>query len=204
MWIHKKITLSDPQLLSGALLTRELLAEHQQALTILQSAERQAQACLDAARRQAEQLLIDARESSAQQLAEQIAEQQQTFLADAEQLFADWQQQQQQWQEALFPRAEALLTQAMSQLLAELPAASRLQAMLQQLLKAQGRQAAATLFCSPEQQPAVQEWLTQHPQLAWQVSSDATLPADSLLLTTEQGELHLNWSQLCAALLPAS
>ncbi|WP_158783741.1 type III secretion system stator protein SctL [Pantoea sp. BAV 3049] len=204
MWIHKKITLLNPQHLSGTLLTRELLAEHQQALTILQSAEQQAQACLDAAHRQAEQLLNDARERSAQQLAEQIAEQQQTFLAGAEQLFADWQQQQQQWQAALLPRAEALLTQAMSQLLAEQPTEARLQAMLQQLLKAQGRQAAATLFCSPEQQTVVQEWLVQHPQLAWQISSDTTLPADSLLLTTEQGELHLSWSQLCAALLPVS
>ncbi|KGT90336.1 hypothetical protein NG99_18255 [Erwinia typographi] len=205
MWIAKKITLlNDPQLPTGTVLTRETLAEHQQALDILQLAGRQAQARLDDAERQAETLLADAEARFATEIAEQKAKQQQDFLTASGQLFSDWQAQQQQWQAGLLPHAEALLAQAMNQLLAELPPPDRLRAMLQQLLKAQGRQANATLLCPPQQQADAEAWLAQHPHLGWELSCDAALPDESLVLTTEKGELHLSWTQLCQALLPPS
>ncbi|WP_338564745.1 HrpE/YscL family type III secretion apparatus protein [Erwinia sp. E_sp_W01_6] len=121
MWITRKIALFDPQLSTGPILSREDLAGHQQALTLLQQAEQQAQARLDAASEQAENLLEAARERSVAESQAQQAEQQQDFLVRTGALFSDWQAQQQSWQAALLPQAEALLAQAMNQLLAELP-----------------------------------------------------------------------------------
>ncbi|MEI2266954.1 type III secretion system stator protein SctL [Erwinia sp. CGal63] len=199
MWATKKLSvLVDSQQTIGPLLTREALADHQQALSLLQTAEQQAQARLLQAEEAAQQLLADARESAAAA----VAEAQQAFIANAEAFFADWQQERQRWHEALIPRAEALLKQAMGQLLAELPAEARLTAMLHQLQQAQGRQAAATLNCAPAVLEEVACWLRQHP-LDWQLVGDSSLDNDTLRLTTENGELSLNWPQLCAALLPA-
>lgn len=202
MWITRKITLNDPQLSAGQILTREALAEHQQALSLLQLAEQQAQARLDAASEQADKMLEEAQARCAAEAEVQRAEQQQAFLARTEALFSDWQAQHQAWQAELLPHAEALLAQAMNQLLAELPAPARLRSMLHQLVKAQGRQVSATLLCSPEHQQEVENWLRQNTHLNWQVQCDASLATDSLILTTEKGELHLSWRQVCQALLP--
>ncbi len=203
MWIRKKIPLlSDPRLLSGGIITREAIAEHQQALSILEAAEQQALQRLNDASHQADRLKRQMREQHEQVLAEQLAQHQQDFLHQAEQFFAEWQQQQAQWQANLLPNAEALLSQALAQLIAELPPSERVQALLQQLLKAQGRPAPATLLCASEQHPAVERWLATRPQLEWQVSSDGSLAADSMILTTPQGELHLSWAQICPALIP--
>lgn len=196
MWITKKLAvLTMP---TGSLLSREEVSEHQQALSLLQTAEQQAQRRLAQAEEEAALLLDEARLRAD----EAVADRQQAFVAQAEQFFADWRQQQQQWQEALIPQAEALLKQAMSQLLAELPADTRLTAMLQQLQQAQGRQAAATLSCAPVRQQEVSAWLKRHP-LDWQLVSDSSLEDDTLRLTTDNGELSLSWTQLCAALIPA-
>lgn len=196
MWITKKLAvLAMP---AGPLLSREALVDHQQALSLLQTAEQQAQQRLARAAEEADRLLEEARTRADAA----VADRQQAFVAQAEQFFADWQQQQQQWQEALIPRAEALLKQAMNQLLAALPADERLTAMLRQLQQAQGRQAAATLSCAPVRQDDVAAWLMQHP-LDWQLVSDSSLDADTLRLTTDNGELSLSWTQVCAALIPA-
>lgn len=202
MWITRKIALFDPQLSTGPILSREDLAGHQQALTLLQQAEQQAQARLDAASEQAENLLEAARERSLAESQAQQAEQQQDFLVRTGALFSDWQAQQQSWQAALLPQAEALLAQAMNQLLAELPPPARLQSMLHQLVKAQGRQASATLLCPPAHQQDVESWLKQNPHLSWEVQCDTCLADDSLILTTEKGELHLSWERVSQALVP--
>ena len=195
MWITKKIALLDMPV--GPLLTRESLAEHQQALSLLQTAEQQAQQRVARAEAEAEQLLQEAK-ARAEAV---IADRQQAFIAQTAQFFANWQQQQQHWQDALIPQAEALLKQAMSQLLADFPPDSRLSAMLRQLQQAQGRQAAATLSCAPVHQKDVDAWLKQQP-LDWQLVSDASLDDDTLRLTTDSGELSLSWSQVCTALMP--
>lgn len=202
MWIRKKIALlSDPQLVPDSVLTREAIAEHQQALTVIQLAERQAQQRLEEASREADILLAEAQLRSEEALKTQADQQQQAFYDQAQQLFAHWHEQEQQWQQALIPRAEALLNQAMSQLFDQQPEGTRLQVMLAQLLKAQGRQAAATLICAPDSEPAVAAWLADRPQLAWEISADAALPSDQLILATEKGELHLSWSRLRDTLL---
>ena len=196
--VKKLRVLSDSPLSVGPLLSREMLAEHQQALELLQVAERQAQARQAQAEEEAAQLLAAARARADAT----VAEAQQAFIARTEQFFADWQQERQAWREALIPKAEALLQQAMTQLLAELPAEARLTAMLHQLQQAQGRQSAATLSCSPDSLTEVGNWLRQSP-LDWQLIGDSTLDSDRLLLATDSGELSLSWSQICSALIPA-
>lgn len=199
MWMVKKLrVLSAPHAAVEPLLSREMLAEHQQALDLLQTAEQQAQARLALAEEEAAQLLAAAQERADAA----IAEEQQAFIARTEQFFADWQQARQAWQEALLPRAEALLRQAMGQLLAELPDDARLNAMLLQLQQAQGRQVAATLSCAPASQQQISIWLKQHP-LDWELVSDSSLGDDTLRLTTDNGELLLSWDQVCTALIPA-
>ena len=203
MWIRKKITLlSDPQLAQSTVLTREAIAEHQQALTVVQHAERQAQQRLEEAEREADRLIAEAQRRIEEELKTQAEQQQHDFYQQAQQLFEQWQEQEQQWQQAMIPRAEALLNQAMSQLLDQQPEAARLQAMLAQLLKAQERQTAAMLICAPANQAAVEAWLAGRPQLLWEISADAALASDQLILTTEKGELHLSWSHIRDTLLP--
>ena len=203
MWIRKKITLlNDPQLTQCRVLTREAIAEHQQALTVMQLAEQQAQQRLEEATREADLLLAEAQKRIEERVKSQTAQQQQDFYHQAQQLFAHWQEQEQQWQRDLIPRAEALLSQAMSQLLDQQPDAARLKATINQLLKAQGRQAAATLICAPVQQSAVEAWLAGRPQLVWDISTDTALASDQLILSTEKGELHLSWSRILDTLIP--
>ncbi|WP_380184443.1 type III secretion system stator protein SctL [Kalamiella sp. sgz302252] len=192
----KKLAVLTPPV--GPLLTSDQLVAHQQALSLLQMAEQQAQARLAQAEEEAEALLAAAQARAD----EAVAAQQQAFVARAEELFADWQEQQQKWQEALIPRAEALLQQAMGQLLAELPEEARLEAMLRQLQQAQGRQTNATLSCAPARLAQAESWLEQRP-LEWQLVADSSLPSDTLRLATDNGELSLSWVQVEAALIPS-
>lgn len=203
MWITRKITLLNSPLPSAQrILTRAALAEHQQALSLVAEAEQEAARYIAEARAEADAIIAEARERSAAESAEQIAGAQQAFMTRTDALFADWQQAQQTWESNLLPLAESLLVQAMTQLLDEQPESARLRALLQQLVKVQGRPAVATLLCAPAQQAAVTDWLAQHPDLPWSLTLDATLPPETLVLTTESGELHLSWAQICTALMP--
>ncbi|NDL63373.1 type III secretion system stator protein SctL [Acerihabitans arboris] len=201
MWIVKKIALPAGALAgAGPLLRAGQLAGHLRALDILAQASQQADDIIRQARSQADALLADARDEARAQTQAAVAERQQAFLQQADALLLDWQRQRREWQEALLPRAELLLGQALAQLGGALPAGERLHALLHQLLRAQGDAEQATLWCHPDQQASARAWLAARPHLDWRLKTRARQDLQSVLLVTQHGELSLDWGQLLARL----
>lgn len=196
MWQLRKISLRQPPEPQVALLSRDALAINHQAETLIADAERQAQALLDAAQTQAEAL----QQQAAAERDALLAGAQETFWQQARTLFADWQQQRRAEQQQLLDAADALLAQALGRLLEQVPPAGQLDILLEQLRAKQPPAVAATLYSHGERHAAVAHWLTQRPELRWQPAIDDSLPPDTLLLTTEQGELHISWQALRQAL----
>ena len=196
MWQLRSITCFTPPDPQQALLSRAAQAEQQQAQAIVQAARRQAQQQLDEAHQQAQQILQQAQEEAAAQLEEEQAH----FWQQTQTLFSDWQQQRAAQQQQIVSVASALLSQALTHCLAEAPPAARLEALLKQLLNRSAPESAATLYCAPEQHASLTVWLDNHPALRWQLAPDERLEHDALRLTTAQGELHISWQALLAAL----
>lgn len=199
MWIQKKITLlHDAMPAPGSVISAEDLATHQQALAIVEQARQQAEALLQQADAEIQARHAEAEAALAADLTQRQQQLEQEFYQQADALFAGWQQEQDSWQEAVLPRTQALLAQAIEQILSEQPAPARLHALLMQLLSAQGRAASATLFCPPAQKAEVQAWLDERPHLSWTLKTDGSLAQESLVLETAQGELRLSWQALCS------
>jgi len=190
MWIVKQIALPAATLAgAGPLLRASQLAEHLQALDIVEQARQQADDIIRQARQRADTLLADAQDDARVQTQAAIAQYQQAFLHQADTLLLDWQHQRREWQEALLPRAERLLDQALRQLVGALPAEERLHVLLHQLLRAQGDAEQATLWCHPDQQIAAQAWLSARPHLDWRLKIHTPEDLQSVLLVTQHGEL---------------
>ncbi|WP_213989512.1 type III secretion system stator protein SctL [Sodalis sp. dw_96] len=202
MWQVKKIALFDPAA-AGALLRAETVARQQQALTLAQRAERRGEGTLAQARRQAETILAEAREQAQRQISEQTRSCEHTFWQQADTLFDDWLQQQQRDEAQLVTLAERLLSQALNLVLAGFTPEQRLSALLQQLLREQSRDEQATLYCPETLRGEIEVWLAHHPHLVWQLKTDDRQEAESLTLTTEHGELNINWHTLVQRLSPA-
>lgn len=198
MWIQKKITLlHDAVPAAGSVISVDELDAHQQGLAIVEQARQQAEALLQQASAEIAARQAEAEAAMSADLQQRQQQLEQDFYQQADALFHDWQQQQAAWQETVLPRTQALLAQALEQILGEQPAPARLHALLMQLLTAQGRAASATLFCAPAQQQDVDSWLAERPHLIWTVKNDGRLANDQLVLETDQGELRLSWEALC-------
>ncbi|WP_049278544.1 type III secretion system stator protein SctL [Serratia marcescens] len=189
MWQLRKISLRQHPAPQDILLDRDALAVSCQAELLIADAEREAQLLLDEARAQAvaerDALLTGA---------------QKDFLQQAQRLFADWQQQRRAELQQLLDAADGLLTQAFGRLLDEVPQVGQLDILLTQLRAKQPSAVTATLYCHSERHIAAAHWLTQWPELGWKLANDDELPSDTLLLTTEQCELHISWQALRQAL----
>lgn len=196
MWQLRQVTCFTPPAPQQALLSREALAQQQQAQSIVLQAEQQAQQLLDEAQQQAQQILQQAQE----QAAELLEQEQAHFWQQAQALFDDWQQQREAQQQQVVTLASQLLAQALTHCLAEVPPAARLEALLTQLISRCPAETQATLYCAFPQQPSLSAWLSAHPALRWQLIADERLESDALRLVTAQGELHISWQALCQAL----
>ncbi|HGM6862450.1 TPA: type III secretion system stator protein SctL [Serratia rubidaea] len=196
MWQLRKIPLRQPPAPQAVLLGRDTLAVSRQAEQLIADAEREAQSLLDQARAQADAL----RQQAAAERDALLAGAQETFWQQAQTLFSDWQQQRRAEQQQLLDAADALLAQALGRLLDQVPPVGQLDILLTQLRAKQPSAVAATLYCHSERHAAAAHWLTQRPELRWQPAVDDALPPDTLLLTTEQGELHISWQALRQAL----
>lgn len=196
MWQLRQLTCFTPPTSQQALLSRDALAEQQQAQSIVLEAQQQAQQLLDEAQQQAQQILQQAQEQAAVQLEHEQAH----FWQQAQTLFDDWQRQQEAQQQQVVVMASQLLAQALAHCLAEVPPAARLEALLTQLMSRSPAETQATLYCALPQQSALAAWLSAHPALRWQLVPDERLESDALRLVTAQGELHISWQALCQAL----
>jgi type III secretion protein L len=193
MLTRKSITLLNSTADLAPVISRNQLAMQQRAEAILQQAQQQSAKIVAAAEQEAEVATLGIR-----QRAEEV------FWSQADKMFTDWQQQQQQMESDMLLVMDSVLTQALEQLLEEVPEQQRLSALLRQLLreKTQAEQA-AYLSCHPSQQQWVSAWLETYSHLRWQLQPDETLPPDSLKLVTAQGELSLDWQQATRLLKPS-
>ncbi|WP_061800110.1 HrpE/YscL family type III secretion apparatus protein [Serratia ficaria] len=192
MWQLRKISLRQPLEPQAALLSRDTLAANRQAEMLIADAEREAQALLGVAQTQAEALL----QQAAAERDALLVGAQETFWQQARTLFGDWQQQRRIEQQQLLDAADALLAQALGRLLDQVPPAEQLDILLEQLRANQPSAVVATLHSNGELHTAVVHWLAQQQELHWQHAIDDALPPDTLLLTTDQGELHISWQAL--------
>lgn len=201
MWNIRKITLPAGTLAGDRPLLRAAqLADHRRAQDILALARQEAEAITHQAQRQADALLAQALEDARAQARVCLAARERAFLQQADALLQDWRRQRHEWREALLPRAEQLLHQALAQLADALPPGARLHALLRQLLLAQGETEQATLWCHPDMAQQARAWLAARPHLAWRLDTRADQDSQSVLLATQYGALTLDWEQLLARL----
>ena len=66
--------------------------------------------------------------------------------------------------------------------------------LLNKLLDAQLPPIKASLLCNPLDREPVEQWLSRHCGVPWTLRVESTLAAQSLVLETEDGGFHINWT----------
>ncbi|RQM39570.1 type III secretion system stator protein SctL, partial [Erwinia psidii] len=191
MLTRKRITLLNGEADLAPVIDLARLQKEQQARDILQQAQQQAEQLLADAEQEAESIRLHAQQSA-----------EQDFWQQANTLLSDWQQQQQRIETDVLAVMDEVLSQALGQLLSDIPEPARLNALLRQLLREKTQADQGSLYCHPSQQSSVAEWLQRHSHLDWQLQPDESMQPESLKLVTSQGELYLDWQQAVSQLLP--
>ncbi|QCR08545.1 type III secretion system stator protein SctL [Brenneria rubrifaciens] len=167
------------------------VAEHQRGRTLW-----------DEANAQAERILQQAREQAQDETRHTLEQAEANFWQQADALLQDIACERDNLEQVLVTQAAQLLRDALSRLLAEVPAQERQTALLKQLLKQQQHDAKGTLYCHPGQLEEVERWINAHPHLEWRLASDEALEEDAMKLITAHGVMSLNWQRAVAQLLP--
>ncbi|CCG85918.1 type III secretion system stator protein SctL [Erwinia piriflorinigrans] len=193
MLTRKRITLLNGEADLAPVISQAQLTIQQQGQGILEQARQQAQAMWEDAERQIEADRLDAQQRAGQE-----------FWQQADALLHGWQQQYQQLEAQVLEVMENVMTQALGQLLTEVPEPQRLAALLRQIMRANALEDRGSLYCHPQQQDEVADWLQRHAHLGWRLQPDESLAVDGLKLVTTNGELHLDWQQAVRQLLPSA
>ncbi|MCV9877524.1 type III secretion system stator protein SctL [Brenneria izbisi] len=156
----------------------------------------------DDANARAETLLQQAREQAQQETRQTLGQAEADFWQQADSLLQGVAHERENLEQVLVAQAGRLLRDALSRILAEVPAQERHTALLKQLLKQQQNDAKGTLYCHPGQLAEVDRWLKAHPHLEWRLASDEALEEDAMKLITPHGVMSLNWQRAIAQLLP--
>jgi type III secretion protein L len=165
--------------LSTALIPREMLAEYTQAREILEHAEAQAQALIRQAESQCEHIL----ESASNEFWQRANAQLHRWESDRQAMF-----------DQLETAASSVIRMAIRSLLEETVPAQRLTVLLNKLLTAQLPTVEANLLCHPLDREHVEQWLSNHCDVPWALRVEDGLAARSLILETEDGGFHINWT----------
>ncbi|MGR3888402.1 type III secretion system stator protein SctL [Pseudomonas sp. 1152_12] len=165
--------------LSTALIPREMLAEYTQARHILEHAETQAEALIRQAESQCEKIL----ESASNE-----------FWQRANAQLHRWESERQAMLDQLETAASSVINTAIRSLLEETVPAQRLTVLLNKLLAAQFPAVEANLLCNPLDREHVEQWLSGHCNVPWALRVEDGLAAKSLILETEDGGFHINWT----------
>lgn len=176
---HKIELHARAQDLSTALIPREMLAEHTQARQILEQADTQAQALIRQAESQCENMLDSASSE---------------FWQRANSQLQRWESERQAMFDQLETAASSVINTAIRSLLDETVPAQRLTVLLNKLLTAQLPTVEANLLCNPLDREHVEQWLSTHCDVPWAVRVEDGLAASSLILETEDGGFHINWT----------
>lgn len=173
-------TIELPNGIAGArcsLILREELESWQQANQLLRHANNQADELISQAKKQCEALL----EAASLEIWQR---------ADAQ--LKQWECDRQAMCDNLEQYATAITNQAIRCLLDETVAAQRLKALLKQLLESQVQEISATLLCHPHDLEAIKEVLAHHNRTFWSLHADETIPPQTLVLKTEEGDFRIS------------
>ncbi|WP_448653032.1 type III secretion system stator protein SctL [Pseudomonas fluorescens] len=161
------------------LIPRERLADYTQAHQILEQAEAKAQALIHQAHAQCEKILESASDE---------------FWQRANTQLYRWDSERQAMFDQLEQTATSVINAAIRSILDETVPAQRLTALLNKLLAAQLPTVQADLVCNPQDREPVEQWLNLHCGVPWTLRVEDSLAAYSLLLETEEGGFHINWT----------
>ncbi|AHC33384.1 MULTISPECIES: type III secretion system stator protein SctL [unclassified Pseudomonas] len=162
-----------------ALIPREMLADYAQARQLIEQAEAHAQALTCQAQAECEKIL----ESAGHE-----------FWQRANAQLHRWESERQAMYEKLEQVATSVINTAIRSFLEETLPAQRLTALLNKLLDAQLPPIKASLLCNPLDREPVEQWLSRHCGVPWTLRVESTLAAQSLVLETEDGGFHINWT----------
>lgn len=165
----------------AGLIPREELADWQQANQLLSRAQAQAQERL----RQAEQQCQALREQASLEIWQR---------ADAQ--LQRWERERQAMHDSLEHYATTITHQAIRSLLDETVAPQRLAALLKQLLASQVQEIDATLLCHPQDLEEIRRCLANHKATLWRLHADETIPLQTLVLTTDEGDFRISWRSM--------
>ncbi|OLY75202.1 type III secretion protein [Pseudomonas sp. ATCC PTA-122608] len=180
MFCTRKIELHTvPSNLPAALIPREMLAEHAQARHLLERAEAQAQTLISQAEAHCEHILESAGNA---------------FWQRANAQLLHWELERQAMHDNLEHTATSVINSAIRNLLEDTLPAQCVSALLNKLLDAQLPTVKASLLCNPLDREHVEQWLGRHCGVPWTLRVENGLPARSLVLETDDGGFHINWT----------
>ena len=163
----------------AALIPREMLADYAQAHQLLEHAETQAQELTRQAHAHCAQILENAGHE---------------FWQRANAQLHRWESERQAMYDNLEQVASSIINTAILSFLEETIPAERLKALLNKLLAAQLPPIKASLLCNPLDREQVEQWLSQRCDVPWTLRVENELAVHSLVLETDDGGFHINWT----------
>jgi type III secretion protein L len=173
--------LKDASGLSRCLIPREELANWEHANQLISHAKAQADELINQAESQCEVLLEKAYLDVWQRAGAQ---------------FKRWERDRQAMCDNLEKYATSVTNQAISRLLDETIAPQRLAALLKQLLADQIQEVDAALLCHPQDLEEIKQCLAHHKATFWKLHPDETIPTQTLVLKTDEGDFRISWHSM--------
>lgn len=187
MLCHRKIELhAHTSSLPHTLISRQTLEDSGQATSLLNRAKAQAEEQLRHAEQQREVVLEEASLE---------------FWRRAEAQLDRWERDRQAMCNALEQYATAVTNNAIRCLLDETPNPQRLTALLKQLLASQVPPVEAALLCHPSELNVLKPLLAPPHATLWALRPDDTVPPQTLVLKTDEGDFRIDWASMFSLLL---
>lgn len=190
MLAKRRLVLSSSTVLVTDILRREDLAS-----TVL------AAEVLDNARAEAEQILAAAHAQAQHEKDQALAQ----FWDSANGFLQHLEQQRLALAEASMEAVEALLNEALAELLDQTTLAERSRALMRNLAAGQSVETTAVLSAHPDMLDSLGEWLSASRFAGhWQVKSDPALAPQTLRLSDANGAFDIDWDSLRRGLVGTS
>ncbi|MEN4752988.1 type III secretion system stator protein SctL [Pseudomonas sp. Ps21-P2] len=172
---------------SSAVLVTDILRREDLAGTVL------AAEVLDNARAEAEQILADAHAQAQQEKDQALAQ----FWDSANGFLQKLEQQRSALAQESMEAVEALLNEALAELLDQTTLAERSRALMRNLAAGQTVETRAVLSANPDMLDSLGEWLSAS-RFAdhWQLKGDPTLAPQTLRLSDANGAFDIDWDSL--------
>lgn len=115
-----------------------------------------------------------------------------------------WENERQAMCDKLEDYANAITCEAIRCLLDETAPPVRLSALLKKLLENQVQEVSSTLLCHPHDFDEIKQCLASHKTTAWKLHADDSIPSQTLVLKTDEGDFHISWNSMLDALFSHS